>query len=108
MAKLNPQLLLKLMVEFGDVVRYSLLTIIAHVLLTGLLILNILFVIPPAFDVDLMALLHVTHPDDIAPAVIEASARIALYAIIVFWASYIPRMIMRSQQTPSKGAIDER
>ena len=86
-------LALNLTIEFFDVIRYTLLSALAFVMLTGLCILFILFVIPPVFEVDLMQLLDVTHPDLIAAAVIELSARVALFTVIVFWVTYLPRIV---------------
>lgn len=106
MKKFKSGAVLKILTELSDIVRYLLLSAMALIVLTGILILNILFVIPPLFDVELMSLLNVTHPDDIASAVIELSVRIALFIIIAFWITYLPRVFTREVSSDARSAND--
>jgi hypothetical protein len=90
----TPTKTLTLIAELADIIRYFLLTAIAFLGLVAVIIPLFLFVLPDMLDTDLMTLLSIQNPDNIASVVIQRAMNIAGIIVFLYWVTYVPRMIL--------------
>ena len=87
----------KITIELFDLFRYVLVSCVAGAILALIAIPTYLFVLPELTGTDIMALLNISNPDNVAGAVLDRSVHHASIIVGVFWATYIPRILFKDK-----------
>ncbi|MBT42557.1 MAG: hypothetical protein CMF12_08540 [Idiomarina sp.] len=91
----------KITIELFDLLRYALISCVAGSILALIAIPTYLFVLPELTGTDIMALLNISNPDNVAGAVLDRSVHHASIIVGIFWATYIPRIIFKDKLSMS-------